>query len=96
MFKDDTVAVNASFHMACSRHGRAVPTHGCTGSAPQPALGHTKLPRTEDSASVDIGILQRYRRLRVDDGMSCATSRRMIMLAALFMTGMRPERSLRT
>lgn len=41
------------------------------------------------------GILQRYRRLRVDDEMSCETSRGMTVLAALFMTGMRLERSRR-
>jgi transposase len=41
------------------------------------------------------GILQRYRRLRVDDEMSCETSCGMTVLAALFMTGMRLERSLR-
>ena len=38
------------------------------------------------------GCLQRYRRLRVDDEMSCESSRGMTMLAALFMTGMRLER----
>jgi hypothetical protein len=36
--------------------------------------------------------LQRYRRLRVDDEMSCETSRGMAILVALFMTGMRLER----
>jgi putative transposase len=40
------------------------------------------------------GILQRYRRLRVDDEMSCEASRGMTMLASLLMTGMRLERSL--
>jgi transposase len=39
------------------------------------------------------GNLQRYRRLRVDDEMSCESSRGMTMLAALFMTGMRLERA---
>jgi transposase len=39
------------------------------------------------------GNLQRYRRLRVDDEMSCASSRGMTMLASLFMTGMRLERA---
>ena len=39
------------------------------------------------------GNLQRYRRLRVDDEMSCASSRGMAMLASLFMTGMRLERA---
>ena len=38
------------------------------------------------------GNLQRYRRLRVDDEMSCETSRGMAMLASMFMTGMRLER----
>lgn len=41
------------------------------------------------------GILQRYRRLHVDDEMSCETSRGMTMLASLFMNGMRLERCLR-
>jgi putative transposase len=40
------------------------------------------------------GCLQRYRRLRVDDEMSCESSRGMTLLAALFMTGMRLERLL--
>jgi transposase len=40
------------------------------------------------------GNLQRYRRLRVDDEMSCESSRGMTMLASLFMTGMRLERAL--
>ena len=35
------------------------------------------------------GCLQRYRRLRVDDETSLATSRQMTLLAAVFMTGMR-------
>lgn len=39
------------------------------------------------------GNLQRYRRLRVDDEMSCESSRGMTMLASLFMTGMRLERT---
>jgi putative transposase len=39
------------------------------------------------------GNLQRYRRLRVDDEMSCESSRGMAMLASLFMTGMRLERA---
>ena len=40
------------------------------------------------------GCLQRYRRLRVDDEMSNATSRQMTILASVFMTGMRLERML--
>src|SRR3982750_1769682 len=40
------------------------------------------------------GCLQRYRRLRVDDEMSCESSRGITLLAALFMTGMRLERML--
>ena len=40
------------------------------------------------------GCLQRYRRLRVDDEMSCGNSRTMTLLASLFMTGMRLERAL--
>ena len=38
------------------------------------------------------GCLQRYRRLRVDDEMSCETSRGMTILASMFMTAMRLER----
>jgi putative transposase len=40
------------------------------------------------------GCLQRYRRLRVDDEMSNATSRHMTILASVFMIGMRLERML--
>src|SRR3990170_191403 len=43
-------------------------------------------------AEQTFGCLQRYRRLRVDDEMSCESSRGMTMLVALFMTGMRFER----
>ena len=42
------------------------------------------------------GCLQRYRRLRVDDEMSNATSRHMTILASVFMTGMRLERMLKS
>ena len=41
------------------------------------------------------GCLQRYRRLRIDDEMSNATSRHMTVLASVFMVGMRLERMLR-
>lgn len=41
------------------------------------------------------GNLQRYRRLRVDDEMSCESSRGMAMLVSLFMTGARFERQIR-
>lgn len=40
------------------------------------------------------GCLQRYRRLRVDDEMSDATSRHMTIPASVFMTGIRLERML--
>ena len=43
-------------------------------------------------AEQTFGCLLRYRRLRVDDEMSCESSRGMAMLVALFMTGMRLER----
>ncbi|HEX2257773.1 MAG TPA: hypothetical protein VHG92_13955, partial [Afifellaceae bacterium] len=43
-------------------------------------------------AEQTFGCLQRYRRLRVDDGMSCESSRGMALLAALLLTGMRLER----
>jgi putative transposase len=43
-------------------------------------------------AEQTFGCLQRHRRLRVDDEMSCESSHGMAMLAALFMTGMRLER----
>jgi transposase len=42
------------------------------------------------------GCLQRYRRLRVDDEVSNATSRHMTILASVFMTGMRRERRLQS
>ena len=45
-------------------------------------------------AEQTFGCLQRYRRLRVDDEMSCESSRGMTMLVALFMIGMRLERHL--
>jgi hypothetical protein len=40
------------------------------------------------------GCLQRYRRLRIDDEASLGTSQAMVVLASLFMTGMRLERAL--
>ena len=43
-------------------------------------------------AEQTFGCLLRYRRLRVDDEMSCESSRGMAVLVALFMTGMRLER----
>jgi transposase len=43
-------------------------------------------------AEQTFGCLQRYRRLRVDDEMSCESSRSMTMLAALFMSATRLER----
>ncbi len=42
------------------------------------------------------GCLQRYRRRRVDDEASNETSRRMTVLAALFMAGMRLQRILQS
>jgi transposase len=42
------------------------------------------------------GCLQRYRRLRVDDEASNATSRQMTTLPAVFMTAMRLERMIQT
>src|SRR3954453_11078408 len=51
-----------------------------------------RLENRRRKAEQTFGCLQRYRRLRVDDEMSCETSRGMAMLAALFMTGMRLER----
>jgi transposase len=53
-----------------------------------------RLERRRWKAEQTFGCLQRYRRLRVDDEMSCDSSRGMAMLAALFMTGMRLERLL--
>jgi hypothetical protein len=53
-------------------------------------LGNTVRARIEQT----FGCLQRYRRLRVDDEMSCESSRGMTMLVALFMIGMRLERRL--
>jgi hypothetical protein len=51
-------------------------------------LGNAVRARAEQT----FGCLLRSRRLRVDDEMSCASSRGMTMLAALFMTGVRLER----
>ena len=51
-----------------------------------------QLERRRRKAEQTFGCLQRYRRLRVDDGMSCETPRAMALLAALFLTGMRLER----
>jgi transposase len=51
-----------------------------------------RLEKRRWKAEQTFGCLQRYRRLRVDDEMSCETSRGMAMLVALFMTGMRLER----
>jgi transposase len=51
-----------------------------------------RLEKRRWKAEQTFGCLLRYRRLRVDDEMSCETSRGMAMLAALFMTGMRFER----
>jgi putative transposase len=51
-----------------------------------------QLEKRRWKAEQTFGCLLRYRRLRVDDEMSCETSRGMAMLAALFMTGMRLER----
>ena len=53
-------------------------------------LGNTVRARVEQT----FGCLQRYRRLRVDDEASTASSRHMTILASLFMTGMRLERML--
>lgn len=51
-----------------------------------------RLEKRRWKAEQTFGCLQRYRRLRVDDEMSCESSRGMAMLVALFMTGMRFER----
>ena len=51
-----------------------------------------QLEKRRWKAEQTFGCLQRYRRLRVDDEMSCESSRGMAMLVALFMTGMRFER----
>jgi putative transposase len=51
-----------------------------------------QLEKRRWKAEQTFGCLQRYRRLRVDDEMSCESSRGMAVLVALFMTGMRLER----
>jgi transposase len=51
-----------------------------------------QLEKRRWKAEQTFGCLQRYRRLRVDDEMSCGSSRGMALLAALFLTGMRLER----
>src|SRR5689334_16485987 len=69
-----------------NRHGIAVEVVGIRNRA------GFQLEKRRWKAEQTFGCLQRYRRLRVDDEMSCETSRGMAMLAALFMTGMRLER----
>ncbi len=81
---------------------------GFAGEAPEgflqgfgitPEIVHTKarrgfvLEKRRWKVEQVFGNLQRYRRLRVDDEMSCESSRGMTMLAALFRTGMRLERA---
>ena len=51
-----------------------------------------QLEKRRWKAEQTFGCLQRYRRLRVDDEMSCESSRGMALLASLFLTGMRLER----
>jgi transposase len=51
-----------------------------------------QVERRRWKAEQTFGCLLRYRRLRVDDEMSCESARGMAMLVALFMTGMRLER----
>ncbi len=69
-----------------NRHGIAVEVVGIEGRR------GFQLEKRRWKAERTFGCLLRYRRLRVDDEMSCETSRGMAMLAALFMTGMRLER----
>ena len=69
-----------------NRHGIAVEVVGIKGRR------GFRLEKRRWKAEQTFGCLLRYRRLRVDDEMSCETSRGMAMLAALFMTGMRLER----
>ena len=69
-----------------NRHGIAVEVVGIRNRA------GFQLEKRRWKAEQTFGCLLRYRRLRVDDEMSCETSRGMAMLAALFMTGMRLER----
>ena len=51
-----------------------------------------QLEKRRWKAEQTFGCLQRYRRLRVDDEMSCETSRSMAVLASLSMAAMRLER----
>jgi transposase len=51
-----------------------------------------QVERRRWKAEQTFGCLQRYRRLRVDDEMSCESARAMAMLVSLFVTGMRLER----
>ena len=69
-----------------NRHGIAVEVVGIRNRE------GFRLEKRRWKAEQTFGCLQRYRRLRVDDEMSCETSRGMAMLAALFMTGMRLKR----
>jgi len=67
-------------------HGLAVEIVGIRGRE-----GFVVEPRRW-KAEQTFGCLLRYRRLRGDDEMSCESSRGMVLLVALFMTGMRLER----
>ena len=77
----------ATFLHARGITGEVVGTRGRQGF--QVELRRWKVEQT-------FGCLQRYRRLRVDDEASLATSRAMTLLASVFMTGMRLERMLQT
>jgi transposase len=77
----------ASFLQAYGIAPELVGTRGRTGFQVEPR--RWKIEQT-------FGCLQRYRRLRVDDEASNATSRQMTTLAAVFMTAMRLERMIQT
>jgi putative transposase len=69
-----------------NRHGIAAEVVGIRDRA------GFQLEKRRWKAEQTFGRLQRYRRLRVDDEMSCETSRGITLLTSLFMTGMRLER----
>ena len=85
------MATQLAFDAVVSARHRASEVIALDHRRPLEALfGNVVRTRIEQT----FGCLQRYRRLRVDDEASTASSRHMTILASLFMTGMRLERML--
>ena len=72
-------------------NGHAIARRGRRDQEPR---GLPQIEKRRWKVEQTFGCLQRYRRLRVDDEAGTDTSRRMTVLASLFMTGMRFERML--